>query len=109
MLLLTVVVSIEAAFAQGAQPPPKSSGTLSMRGTIERYETASGLLSLSTAGKTVQLHTTPATRIRRGRPRISAGELEQLTGFRVAVRYSESGTNKVIASIRVFDEREKTK
>jgi hypothetical protein len=80
-----------------------------MRGTIEAYNASTGMLSLSTAHGIVQFPITSTARIRQRRDRIDAIKLEKLAGYRVAIRYSESGDRRIVASVQVFGKDERTK
>ena len=84
------------------QAPAIDSMTVSVRGTIERFDPATRILSLSTAYGTVQLPVPPSTRIRQGRHKVEAAELRKLTGNRATVRYTESGGRKSVESVHVF-------
>jgi hypothetical protein len=98
LLLSAAVVSHAGAFAQ----PPPASTTLRVPGTIEKYEASSRVLSLSTANGKVRFPVPSAARIRRDGQTIEASELAKLSGYRVAVRYSESAGSKIVESVHVF-------
>jgi hypothetical protein len=90
--------------ASAAAPPSQpSSTTLMMRGTIEKYDASTRILSLSSSNGTVRFPVPSTVRIRKGWHRLDADSLAKLTGFRAAVRYSESGGEKVLESVHVFD------
>jgi hypothetical protein len=82
---------------------PDPSTSLRMRGTIERFEASNRVLSLSTGGGTVRFPVAPGARVRQGRRKIDTQALEGLTGYRAAVRYSESAGTKTAESIHVFN------
>jgi hypothetical protein len=125
-LLSAVVVSGSGAFAQApkgtrpiepaapteaAQDIPPAPTTLRMRGTIDKYETSTHMLSLSTATGPVQLPVASTARmgrgpIGRGPQRIDESELQKLAGYRAVIRYSESHGKKTVESIRVFEKNE---
>jgi hypothetical protein len=86
------------AVAQSAHP----STTLVMRGTIQKYNPSSKVLTLSTPNGTMQFAVTSAARIRQGWHRIDVSALEKYAGFHAAVRYSESGAEKTVESVHVF-------
>ena len=124
LLLTAAVVPGYGAFAQAAsgagqidqraspdaaQTAPPVSTTLRMRGTIDKYNAATGMLSMSTSSGIVQFPITSTARIRQGRDKIDAMTLEKLAGYRVAIRYSESGGNKMVESVQVFGKDERTK
>jgi hypothetical protein len=123
LLLTAVVVPGRGAFAEtpwmeqidqaastGAAPTGRSAPTtLRVRGTIEAYNASTGTLSLSTANGIVPFPITSTARIRQRRDRIDASKLEKLAGYRVAIRYSESGDHKIVTSVQVFGKDERTK
>jgi hypothetical protein len=82
--------------------PPRASTTLVVRGTIQKYDPPSKILALSTSNGTLQFAIPSTARIRQGWHRIDASALENLSGFHVAVRYSESGAEKTVQSVHVF-------
>jgi hypothetical protein len=92
------VVSDIGAFAQ-APPAPT---TLRVPGTIDKYEASTRTLSLSTANGKVQFPVPSDARIRRSGQTIDASELAKLSGYRAAVRYSESAGSKTVESVHVF-------
>ena len=99
VLLLTATLSPgTGVFAQS--PPPST--TLSVRGTIDKYEASSKTLSLTTSIGTVRLPLASTTRISQGGHKVDAEELQKLAGDRATVRYTESGGNKVVESVHVF-------
>src|SRR2546425_10434710 len=87
------------AQADGTSSSAAAPTTLRMRGTIGHYDAASRMLSLMTADGTLQIQLASTIRIRQGRRDIDAAALEKLSGYRAAVRYSESGGNKIAESI----------
>ena len=76
--------------------------TVSVRGTIERFDPSTRILSLSTAHGTVQLPVPPSTRIRQGWHKLDTSVLQKHTGDRATVRYTESGGRKSVESVHVF-------
>jgi hypothetical protein len=117
LLLCAAVVFSAAAFAQAppparqtdaaapteaAQSTPPASTTLRLRGTVDKYEAATRILSLSTLNGTVRFPLAAAVRIRQDSQQIDASELQKLAGYRAAVRYSESGGNRTVESVHVF-------
>jgi len=111
--LLALLMSGGAPAAHAAQASYTPSAataptTLRMRGVIGHYDTTSRTLSLMTADGTLQMQLASTVRIRQGRRDIEAAALERLTGYRAAVRYSESGGSKVAESINVFGRNERT-
>ena len=97
LLLSAAVVSGVWAFAQGP-----ASTTLRMRGTIEKYDPSTRTLSISTPNATIQFPLASTAVIRQGWRKIDASQLEKLSGYRAAVRYSESGGSKTVESIHVL-------
>jgi len=97
LILLAALASV--GFVQSA--PPSSSTTLRLRGTIEKYESATRVLSVLTANGTVKFPLAATSRIRQGWHQIDASVLEKLTGYRADVRYSESGGHKTVESVHV--------
>jgi hypothetical protein len=115
-----VILIVAAMFSAGVQtqgPPKKGGGnetaqapspqpsptTLMMRGTIEKYDASTRILSLSSATGTVQFPVPLTVRVRKGWHRLDAAALEKLPGLRAAVRYSQSGGDKIVESVHVFD------
>jgi hypothetical protein len=92
-------VSVPTTATQSALP---SSTTLSMRGTIDKYDASSRTLSLSTSSGTVQFPVLSTTRIRQGWHKVDALDLQKLTGERATVRYTESGGDRIVESVHVF-------
>ena len=90
-----------------AATAPPTATTLRMRGTIGKYDAATRTLSLMTADGTLQMHLAPGARINHGWRDVDESQLERLAGYRAAVRYSESGGNKMAESIHVFGKRER--
>lgn len=90
-----------------ALPPSGSSApsstTVKVSGTIKGYEASTRLLTLSTSKAAVQFSLPPGTRIRRGGRPIEPSDLRDLVGHRADVRYSDSGTARVVESVHVFD------
>jgi hypothetical protein len=98
-LLLLVAALISAGFVQSA--PPSSSTTLRLRGTIEKYESATRVLSVLTSNGTVRFPLAATSRIRQGWHQIDASLLEKLSGYRADIRYSEAGGRKTVESVHV--------
>jgi hypothetical protein len=115
--LILVVAAMFSAGAQTQGPPAKgetnrttqapspqpSSTTLMMRGTIEKYDASTRILSLSSPNGTVQFPVPLTVRVRKGWHHLDADALEKLLGLRAAVRYSQSGGEKTVESVHVFD------
>jgi hypothetical protein len=95
LFLIWLVVS-------AGQSPPIDAMTVSVRGTIERFDPATRTLWLSTAHGTVQLPVPPSTRIRQGWRKVDASELRKLIGDRATVRYTDSAGRKSVESVHVF-------
>ena len=86
-----------------APSPQPSPTTLMMRGTIEKYDASTRILSLSSSTGTVQFPVPLTVRVRKGWHRLDPSALEKLLGLRAAVRYSQSGGEKTLESVHVFD------
>ena len=83
------------------------SSTLVVRGTIKTFDPVSRVLLLSTTNGTMRF-TIPATvRIRQRWHSIETSALPKYLGFRVAVRYSESGVERTVQSVHVFGKDER--
>ena len=83
------------------------SSTLVALGTIKTFDPASRVLLLVTTSGTMQF-TIPATvRIRQRWHSIENSALARYSGFRVAVRYSESGVERTVQSVHVFGKDER--
>jgi len=92
--------SVSEVSSSALQAPPST--TLSVRGTIDKYDAASRTLSLSTSNGNLQLPLSSTTRIRRGWRKLDPAELQKLAGDAATVRYTESGGNKIVESVHVF-------
>jgi hypothetical protein len=97
----------EAVSTDDAQSRPPSSTTVRVRGTIDKYDASTRLLSLSTPNGTVQLPLASTARIRQGWHRLDPLALVKLVGYRAAIGYSESGGNKTVESVHVFGKNER--
>jgi hypothetical protein len=89
----------------GVQAAPDAT-TLSIRGTLAGYDSTTRTVSVTTRSGTVRLTLVSATRIRQGRHEIDGSALEQLTGYRAVLRYSESAGSRVLQSIHVAEKSE---
>lgn len=99
---------IDGAAPTGAlQSAPPASTTLRLRGTIERYEPSTRILSLSTSNRTVQLSVASTARILQGSQQLSVSALEQLSLYRAVVRYSDSDGHKTVDSVHVIGKIER--
>jgi len=98
MLLLSALLLSGTAFAQA----PSTATTLSLRGTIDKYEVSSRTLSLATSSGTVRLSLASTTRVSQGGHKVEAEELQKLAGERATVRYTESAGARVVQSVHVF-------
>lgn len=86
-----------------ASPPTSPAATtLSVRGTIERYDRSTRMLVLTTPGGTAQFPVAPTTRIRQGWHKVDPADLPALAGARATVRYTESGGDKIVESVHIF-------
>ena len=93
--------------ADAAQSTPPGATTLRVRGTIDKYDASTRILSLSTSNGTVQLLLASTARIRQGWHKLDPLELRKLVGYRAAIGYSESGGNKTVESVHVFGKNER--
>ena len=97
----------DAVLTDGTQTNPPAPTTLSRRGTIDKYDTSTRTLSLSTANGTMQFTLASTVRIRQGWHKLNPSELEKFAGRGAAVRYSESGGNQIVESVHVFGKNER--
>jgi len=97
-----VGLGFQAASPAAATPAPAT--TLSVRGTIDKYDRLTRILVLSTPTGTLQFPVAPTTRIRRGWHKVDPADLPALAGDRATVRYTESSgdKDKVVESVHVF-------
>lgn len=101
------VPSGSAVSIDAGQSTPPASTTLRMRGTIDKYDAATRILSLSTSNGTVQLPLASTARVRQGWHKLDPLDLRKLVGYRAAIGYSESGGNKTVESVHVFGRNER--
>ena len=81
--------------------------TLVIRGTIKTFDPVSRTLQLSTTNGTMQFSIPATVRIRQRWHSIETSALAKYSGFRVAVRYSESGVDRTVQSVHVFGKDER--
>jgi type 1 fimbria pilin len=98
LLLSAMLASGAGVFAQA----PPAATTLSVRGTIDKYDASSRTLSLSTANGVVRLPLAATTRVRQAGRTVEAQALQKLTGDHATVRYTETDGNRVVESVHVF-------
>ena len=91
-----------AAHGSAVPSTAQEATTLSVRGTIDKYDQATRTLVLSTPGGAVSFPVAAATRIRQGGQDVDAKKLPNLAGRRATVRYTESGGQKIVESVHVF-------
>jgi hypothetical protein len=103
-ILLWIAIAGSGVRAIGQAMPDTT--TLSLRGTLERYDATTRRLALTTRSGMVTLTVVPTTRIRQGRHEIDVTTLEQLHGYRAVVRYSEAAGSKILQSIHVLDKND---
>jgi len=94
--------AIQAPTASAAVSTPTFATTLSVRGTIDKYDRLTRILVLSTPTGTLQFPVAPTTRIRRGWHKVDPADLPALAGDRATIRYTESSGDKVVESVHVF-------
>jgi hypothetical protein len=99
---------IADAGTDAAQSTSPGSTTLRVRGTIDKYDASTRILSLSTSNGTMHLLLASTARIRQGWHKLDPLELRKLVGYRAAIGYSESGGgNKTVESVHVFGKNER--
>jgi hypothetical protein len=92
-----------AAAPNRATATQAASTTLILRGTIDKYDPSTRILSLSTPSGTLQFAVAATVRIRKGWHHLEPAGLEQFSGFHASVRYSQSGGKQILESVHVFD------
>jgi hypothetical protein len=97
----------EPLLGRTALAEPDQSGTLVARGTIKTFDPVTKVLLLSTTNGTMQFTIPSAVRIRQRWHSIETSALARYLGFRVAVRYSESGVERTVQSVHVFGKDER--
>jgi len=123
-LIITLSVALSGSIAAAQSRPESSAGvdhppanaagapvaatTIRVRGTIATYDTAGGMLDLKTQNGLVRFPVADETRIRRAGKAVDRRELKSLTGYRAAVRYSETGGHTTVESVNVFEKGERT-
>jgi hypothetical protein len=113
VVVAALVLGAPLVWAEGPRDRAASTGeaaqtqdaatSLRMRGRIEKFETITRVLVLSTATGSEELPVALDARVRQGRHRIDPAALEEWAGYRAAVRYSESAGIKTAESIHVFN------
>jgi hypothetical protein len=89
------------------EPDPDQSGTLVARGTIKTFDPVTKVLLLTTTNGMMQFTLPSTVRIRQRWHSIETSGLARYLGFRVAVRYSESGVERIVQSVHVFGKDER--
>ena len=97
----------DRAAAIESDQPAQPSATLVVRGTIKNYDPVSRILQLSTTNGTMQFTIPASVRVRQRWHSIETAALAKSSGFRVAVRYRESGAEKTVQSVHVFGKDER--
>jgi hypothetical protein len=97
VLLLLVSFASTAA----SQWPAEAATTLRLRGIIEKYEPTTRILSVTTPTGTVRFALPRSARIRQGWHALDVSALGKMSGYRVDVRYSDSGGEKTVESVHV--------
>jgi hypothetical protein len=85
----------------------QTASTLVVRGTIKSYDVTSRTLVLTTPSGTLPFTMPPAVRIRQRWHSIETSALGKYSGFRAAIRYSESGAEKTVQSVHIFGKDER--
>jgi len=122
LLACGVLMAATAAHMQGTResesggqdnragaPGARSATTVRLNGTIEKYDTATRTLSLSTARGTERFTLESATRLRQGWLKIDDAALKKLVGYRAVVRYSEPFGRQTIESVHVWTQQRQRK
>jgi len=94
--------TVGAAPTSAAPATSPDTTTLSVRGTIDKYDQLTRVLVLTTPTGTVQFPVAPTTRIRQGWQKVDPADLPKLAGDRATVRYTESSGTKIVESVHVF-------
>jgi hypothetical protein len=89
--------------------PAAIGDTVRLNGTIEKYDTATRTLSLSTVRGTERFTLESATRLRQGWLKIDDAALKRLVGYRAVVRYSEPFGRQTIESVHVWTQQRQRK
>jgi hypothetical protein len=97
----------KAVSLDAGQSRAPGSTTLRMSGTIDKYDAATRILSLSTSNGTVQLLLASTARVRQGWHKLDPLDLRKLVGYRAAIGYSESGGNKTVESVHILGKNER--
>jgi hypothetical protein len=85
----------------------QTASTLVVRGTIKSYDVTSRTLVLTTPSGSLPFTMPPAVRIRQRWHSIEISALGKYSGFRAAIRYSESGAEKTVQSVHIFGKDER--
>lgn len=80
----------------------QTASTLVVRGTIKSYDVTSRTLVLTTPTGSLPFTMPPAVRVRQRWHSIEISALAKYSGFRAAIRYSESGAEKTVQSVHIF-------
>src|SRR5262245_60932583 len=100
VLLMPIVVATSMA---AAQAPPAMPTALHVRGTIEKYDASTRMLTVWTSNGAVRFLLTLTTRVRQAGHAIDPTTLEKLSGYRADVHYSESGGQTTVESVHVVE------
>ena len=85
----------------------QTTSTLVVRGTIKSYDAGSRTLVLATSTGSLPFTMPPAVRVRQRWHSIEISALAKYSGFRAAIRYSESGAEKTVQSVHIFGKDER--
>jgi hypothetical protein len=85
----------------------QAASTLVVRGTIKSYDVSSRILVLTTPTGSLPFTMPPAVRVRQRWHSIEISALGKYSGFRAAIRYSESGAEKTVQSVHIFGKDER--
>ena len=110
VLMAAMAASAQANRADAAAAPlPRAGTTVRLNGTIEKYDTATRILSLATTSGTERFTLQSATRLRQGWQKIDDAALNKLVGYRAVIRYSEPLGRRTIESVHVWTQQRQRK
>jgi len=98
---------LDRAAAIDTDRSSQTTSTLVVRGTIKSYDAASRTLVLATSTGSLPFTMPAAVRVRQRWHSIEISALAKYSGFRAAIRYSESGAEKTVQSVHIFGKDER--
>ncbi|HXH06053.1 MAG TPA: hypothetical protein VNI83_05610 [Vicinamibacterales bacterium] len=90
-----------ASVRQTGSAKAQAEKVLVASGSIAGYDAATNTLTVKTSKGEERFTLTSSTRIREGNRTLSSADLQGLTGREATVRYSESGGQRVVQSVRI--------